>query len=705
MNIDLLKISELTASTKVSENSVFPSVIETGSPLTNRVKIPAIRSAINFENAFNDTATGVLETKDGDAFFTYGNADKDFVLGWRRNGGNATELTDDSGAQLRYIGKQGVDRIKLKLDNGITYLTPETYTTNSIYGSIEDALNACFAAAKSSGLPVYCANKYTITNPTKPLYLDGIKVMGGNFTGTGGHNVWASNCTFSGVTFAGVAWRHNGGDVAISHCTFKNSTGIQAVSLKELPAVGTIIIENCHFENNNYGILRDGSKGSAMTRTIIRDNTFYNHKGDPIEMNLVQIDQPGYIVISGNFIDTVNGTNAAWGIGIGVAGAGNYALQSADTDMAANIIVRDNLVINCRHCIHFEKSRAFHVTNNYVYPNANYSPPATTGLSAAGLVFYGCRDFFLEGNSAFPATGVEETLSLRWGVTGGVYSAPCRNFVIRGMESAGTTIIYNGATDSVDSNIVIEDCRFANFTMKGYFSSARLSNITAVGTAHTIEVAHTVGEGVGILRRLKRISLDMHNVKLYSKAMTPLGTVGSLYVDRLHATNCNFTALKMAESTNGRGNLTQPVTNHVYFANTALTNGEAMPIGEEFIAGTMLTLTGTGTKWLITTGGSFPATTSTGSVSNDTIRATVVGQTYIESANLNWLGAYASKSAGLKLIVPGAGVSGADLIVTAVRAAYVGNSYYRIDIEEPIVTATASGTIIRPAVTAIAVKL
>ncbi|MHC1859269.1 hypothetical protein LC162_24990, partial [Escherichia coli] len=74
-------------------------------------------------------------------------------------------------------------------------------------------------------------------------------------------------------------------------------------------------------------------------------------------------------------------------------------------------------------------------------------------------------------------------------------------------------------------------------------------------------------------------------------------------------------------------------------------------------------------------------------------RQTVVGQTYIEALGVSWGDNQYAKAAGTQILITGAGANGEDLLTYITRAVYVVSNAYRVDIADPIVTATAAGAL------------
>lgn len=97
-----LKISELSPSTRPSENAFFPLSEENGN-ITEKVSIGTLRETLGFENAFSTIGDALNLTTEGNVFFVYEDVTRDYVLGYVNQGNGAySALMSDSTTQVRY---------------------------------------------------------------------------------------------------------------------------------------------------------------------------------------------------------------------------------------------------------------------------------------------------------------------------------------------------------------------------------------------------------------------------------------------------------------------------------------------------------------------------------------------------------------------------------------------------------------------------
>lgn len=95
------KISELDSATRIKENALIP-VVNTNTE-TNNIDLSTLRSALWFENAYVDIASGLVGTEKGESFFVYEDENKAAVLGWMNQGGDSySPLLDGVGIQVKF---------------------------------------------------------------------------------------------------------------------------------------------------------------------------------------------------------------------------------------------------------------------------------------------------------------------------------------------------------------------------------------------------------------------------------------------------------------------------------------------------------------------------------------------------------------------------------------------------------------------------
>lgn len=102
MDKSSLKITELPALSVASENGFIPIAQVKEENDTFKVTLKKLRESIMFENAYSDTATGVISTVRSDAFFVYTDETKEHVQGWVNSGSGATPLLNSEGEQVTY---------------------------------------------------------------------------------------------------------------------------------------------------------------------------------------------------------------------------------------------------------------------------------------------------------------------------------------------------------------------------------------------------------------------------------------------------------------------------------------------------------------------------------------------------------------------------------------------------------------------------
>lgn len=565
------------------------------------------------------------------------------------------------------------------------YVIPEQFADASV-----DASNAINLAAKFA-----LDNNMTLSGGGKPykassqINLTGIKVSDLNVEGSGNTSVLVNNCNVYNSDFYKVSVRPKGGVVSFANTNFRGCTATAALNTNDLLSDLQLYVYNCEFSDNNYGYLRNPSlsNSGSITRTIFESCRFFNHKGDALEFNLVEID--GFIKAKDIHIDGVYGNNtAAWGIGIGVAGRTAYNDYAVDSTFARNIVFENVYVRNCRQPIHFEKCKGVIVINpdlecdDTINPNSGLSPHCIVGYQAVNIEVVGGKYKVLHGGTA---------IGFRYGVVsnGGVqsYQGASRNITIRDVnEINGSVVLYGSARDNLESYCRISNIKNMNgsFICRGYFSDLSIDNIQAQSeTPHEILFNYTVGEAAGVYRRNNFNKCSLRNITLIDSKGRPNVSPVVVYSDKLSVSNCNFPVPKVSENTASRG------TEVVLGGRVVNWNDSTPPYGVDFDQGTMIV--GTTQKWIISSFGSFQP-------SNDYIKAAPVGQSYIEGNNIDayWMSNKGIKQAGQSIVIPGAGENGSDLVTTIVRSPYAVSGNTRLNISDSIKTAVPTNTVIRP---------
>lgn len=604
-------------------------------------------------------------------------------------------LYTDSNIEYRLALTELLKASNIKLNQGgsvqaaIQYVTPESVgyvsgdATQFIVAAAAWALtNGCILTGNGKSYPI-----------TADISITGISVENITFKGTGATKVVISSFHGNNVKFDAARCSFVSGLIWLTDCKFMNCTGTSALSGNDLVADAILVLINPYFENNVFCYLRNryGKTDNLfkVSRTLIYGLRAYNNKGDAVELNLTQIDGP--VDIIDPVIDTVTGTGVAndfTGIPLGFAGMTGYAVDADPSLYVSNITIVRPKISNAKQGIHFEKCRNVRVIDCNIDVISTIN--TTAGLPTHGIVTYGCVGVDINGGRISADSGASTAIGIRWGVSGSAYVGPTRDVTIRNMEKVnGAMIIYSAASSTFTSDIVVSNIAnmTGQFIYRGYCSSLILDNIRAYSdTAHIVEIGQTAGEGAGIYRRYQYISLRFDNVEFLNTSRGVNVNFNNLYADDISVSNTRGSITKMTETDGWRGPML------VRTGNQILLPGTTFPMGIDFQPGTnLLKSDGSGGFLVQTYGAKFPA--------SDTIRATAVGQTYIESSNLVWTNALYGKQAGQVIVIPGAGSGGSDLTTTIIRGPYSSSSYYRLDISPGILTATASGVVIRPAST------
>jgi hypothetical protein len=567
------------------------------------------------------------------------------------------------------------------LDDAINYLTPAMYVDK--YPTVSEALAALCTAARESGQSID-ARGFSATLDSN-LEIRDVTWVGGQLNGSSKVTL-AGDCIVSGLTLNGVWALHGGGNVKLSGLRFTGQKSTAAFLIRDLPVPSTIDVDDCEFEKCKYGILQQGSD-IKMTRGRLTNLAFRDLTGDPIEMNLVNghyLD--GGLLVENIDIYGVNNTDGSpnWGIGIGIAGHGPYALDLPDDRYASNITVRNINVYGTRQCVHFEMCRNFTVENVNVNPDPSVSVDAQ--LTLAGVVAYGCRDFTIDGVRGESADGQPRRMVyLAWGVNdGNQYAAPCRNFTISNVQTeTGIVEIATSSTNDYGNEFALRNIQAYRIQHRGLGSKMTFNNLRC-GTFDAIgNYLPSDGEGGGILTRSARIEAEVINVVSVDEHGGRSGSFSKLQCDKLVTSGCNFDVVQSTGAGAARGYLLGNVGNQFTLS------GDTFPPGIEFSMNDILHKA---------SGGMFRITKSGALISsNDTIKAAPAGQTYIESAGTRNWGATSNKTAGTRILIPGGGEQGADLVTTITRSPYGVNSVYRIDITPALSSAIEDGTVISAA--------
>jgi hypothetical protein len=566
------------------------------------------------------------------------------------------------------------------ISNDLNYVTPTMFIEQGM--SVCSALQTMCEYAKENNLPVI-ATGYSGTLD-ESLVIDGIHFIGGEFKGI--QTITVSGDAFiHDVILDGPAISHGGGDIRLSSIQFKNQTTTAAILVMKLPIVSSMDIIDCTFSNGNYGVLQQGSEGEKLEWGRIIQSSFTDMNGDAIELNVVNGHyQNGGMLIENIRLDNINNRNAQtnWGIGIGIAGRGPYSLNQDNSDFASNITIRNVHAKKTRQCIHFEVSRNFIVENVEVYPDSSVS--INSALTFAGLAFYGCRDFHVEGVKGEPVGTGLRMVYVAWGTNNGAYTAPCRNFYLSDITTQNGTIeIATSSTNDATNdfsliNVTANLIKHRGLGSKMTFSWIRCQKFDAIGNYKTGE-----GEGGGIYNRQACIEATINSVQVADASLQQNGSFARLECDRLYTHDCNFDIIQSTSVVGSRGYLLGNIGNTYYLPD------DIFPQGFEFSERDVL---------YKKSGGMFFVTQAGALISGgDTVKTAVAGQDYLVcSGSRNWASRN-SKSAKTRIIIPGGGVDGQDLTATIACAPYPVNGAYRIYITPSLSTTINGGTIISPA--------
>lgn len=560
------------------------------------------------------------------------------------------------------------------------FVTPSHFVGK--YPTVSEAIVAMVAYAKANKKAILAWGWEIALEAS--VYVDGVDWYGGKFNTV--KNIYLSNGTFRWITFNGATTRHWGGALTLQGCIWSNTSQTAAMLIQNPPVEGTIDVLDSNFYNCKYAILQQGS-GGKMTRARFARLNFRNLTGDAIECNVVNGHyQQGGLTIEDIDIDYIDGGGPNWGIGIGVAGKGPYAIDLPDSNYVNGIVIRNVRVTRVRQCIHFEICRDFVVENVQVFPDASVSK--TAGITSAGIVTYGCKDFVIDGVKGEQVNGASRFIYAAWGVAGGFFTNPCFNFTIKNVDTTnGLVDIPVSADDDHLNEVILENIRCDTLKYRGLVSKLRISNVHCKVFDGMGDYEYGQGEGGGAMKRWKWCAAEIYNVQSMDDNGVATGRFDQVNFDSLSTSGCNFDIVQHTKITGQRGAmLLNP--QHVYIA-----NDDNFPQGKEFVKGDII-LRKTGGMYVVETAGAYIEP-------NDYIKATTVGSRTIECAadagrTQPWA-TRATKSAGLRLTIPGAGAGGADLKTTVVRAPYQKGAWHEpfyLDIADPIQTATPDNTAI-----------
>lgn len=555
--------------------------------------------------------------------------------------------------------------------DSIQFLTLERYIKAGMTAT--QALTQAAADAKRLGWEIRASGNY---NLTQNVTLEGITLRGGTFNGTGSSELIIRNCDVAFSEFTELCIRHGGGDVRFNCNKVHDCKGVTAAFLMQNGTTeGSIEMCLNEFWNTNFAILQQGTS-ATIHRGLIYKNYIHDANGDGIELNVVNDHYDKGIWILDNILDNINNTNSMpnWGIGIGVAGKGPYAIDMPDSQKVKNLLISGNRVTRCRQCIHVEAATGFAIVDNEVYPDAAMSP--SSGMTFAGIVTYGCDNFVVHGVRG-ETNGANRLVYIEWGSNGATYAAPPRNYRVSDVRTTtGTVDLITANTDAIPSEVYLRDIHCKTLRWRG--QPARLFMENVHGERGDIIGRYGAGEGsgAGIYNRAKACIANLNNVSFIDANGANNCAISKMAFDHLESVDCNFAVIKTPEATGVRGAVIQPA-GRAYFI------GASVPYGIEFNTNDVL-YTDTNKLIRVTTGGALVS-------ASEQIKAAVAGQTYIASNSLSWAATH-FKTAGLRLVITGAAADGSDLTVTVTRSAYSSSGEFRCDIDPPIGKDVPAGT-------------
>ncbi|MBL5924706.1 phage tail-collar fiber domain-containing protein [Enterobacter asburiae] len=379
-------------------------------------------------------------------------------------------------------------------------------------------------------------------------------------------------------------------------------------------------------------------------------------------------------------------SGAFWGIGIGIAGAGPYDLNADDSKYAANFSIRGNFISRCRQCIHVEMGRDFTIRDNELYPDTTVS--TGSGLTAAAVALYGCKRFTVDGLAGEPVGGAR-FLFVEWGVNivngYAMYASPSRDFTVRNITSrTGTIEISTAGSDDWTNSTDVQNIRCNLFKWRGLPPDSSFRNISASVIDVIGRHAWNEGSGGDVYMRKGYTYSAWNNVSCITDYASNI-SFAKMYCERIDQAGNNFLVPAAEDGAGHRGPLLTPVAEHYVLPDNEF------PGGREFSAGTVLFKKDGGYFLVVAAGALIP---DTGTYA-DKIKATVAGQNYIQSNMNQWVKGKTAKCAGTRIVIPGAGAGGADLVTTISRSEHTINGAYGVEINPPIQTATPENIIIR----------
>ena len=334
------------------------------------------------------------------------------------------------------------------LDSPPSVITPEMFTAEQDEPDYI-VLQRCADYAYQNQIPVRASGTY---NLDESITLRGIKWEGGVFVGD--TPIYIDNSSLENTEINGSHVEIKGGRCTIRNNIFYNQTATAALLIKELTSESRLDCSYNEFYNCNYAILQQGTGDFQMASAIFSYNSIHDIRGDGIELNVVNRHYYDGLIIEGNIISNVNGSNTSWGIGIGVAGLAPYGTNTPDENYVANFTIRGNRILGCRQCIHTELCRDFTIINNDCSPDTSKS--TASGLRFGAYVSYGCKRFVVDGLYGEPVGTANRYIQIDWGSNDGVWAGPPVDFTLRNVNTTkGDIEIATGCADSWTNTTIV----------------------------------------------------------------------------------------------------------------------------------------------------------------------------------------------------------------------------------------------------------